>query len=306
MSQFRNLAIRGGGVKGTAYVGALAELDRRGVLSDIENVAGTSAGAIAAALLALRATTDQLRVSIAGAPFSRFLDSTGGLLGPLIDVVELKEEFGICSGDVFVEWFRAQMRAVAGRDDVTFAELAPPTFRRLSVVATNLSGGTAKVFSAESTPTTPVVKAVRASMSIPIIFEAVRIDGEVLVDGGLVWNFPIDLYDRDENGARTYNKETLGLAVQPSRVGPAKIDGLVPYGCALINLVVEAANAAHLQPQDWQRTISIPVPDGVSALSFDLTPEQLFELEANGVGAVQDYFAWFDDPAQRPLNRKVS
>ena len=49
--RFRNLVFEGGGVKGVAYVGALNELHKRGILDSIERVGGTSAGAINAVLL---------------------------------------------------------------------------------------------------------------------------------------------------------------------------------------------------------------------------------------------------------------
>jgi NTE family protein len=55
MSQFKNLVFEGGGVKGIAYSGALQVLEQQNIMSDIKRVAGTSAGAITAALVALGA-----------------------------------------------------------------------------------------------------------------------------------------------------------------------------------------------------------------------------------------------------------
>ncbi len=53
MPTYRNLVFEGGGVKGIAYGGALSELESRNILSHIKRVAGTSAGAITAILLAV-------------------------------------------------------------------------------------------------------------------------------------------------------------------------------------------------------------------------------------------------------------
>jgi NTE family protein len=58
---FRNLVFEGGGVKGIAYVGAMEVLQRKGVLSGIERVGGTSAGAINATLCALGFSNTQQR-----------------------------------------------------------------------------------------------------------------------------------------------------------------------------------------------------------------------------------------------------
>jgi len=56
MSQFHNLVFEGGGIKGIAYAGALEVLEKENILSDIKRVAGTSAGAITATLLAPSST----------------------------------------------------------------------------------------------------------------------------------------------------------------------------------------------------------------------------------------------------------
>jgi len=56
MAQFKNLVFEGGGVKGIAYAGATKVLDEKNMLNSLVRVAGTSAGAITAALLSVGAT----------------------------------------------------------------------------------------------------------------------------------------------------------------------------------------------------------------------------------------------------------
>ncbi len=58
---FRNLVFEGGSVKGIAYVGAMEELEERGILPDIRHVAGTSASAINAMLVGLGHTKEETR-----------------------------------------------------------------------------------------------------------------------------------------------------------------------------------------------------------------------------------------------------
>ena len=78
MSQFRSLVFEGGGVKGIAYAGALEELEKRGIVKDITRVAGTSAGAISAALVALGATSEYVAEAVGGTNFRSFMDSSFG------------------------------------------------------------------------------------------------------------------------------------------------------------------------------------------------------------------------------------
>ena len=54
--------MQGGGILGIAYVGALQELEKEGILQNIERVAGTSAGAMNAMLMSLKYTPEKIEV----------------------------------------------------------------------------------------------------------------------------------------------------------------------------------------------------------------------------------------------------
>src|SRR5437763_14840961 len=101
MSQFRSLVFEGGGVKGIAYAGALEELDNRGITGEVTRVAGTSAGAITAALVALGASAKYVGEAIGGTNFRSFLDSAFGVLR---DTNRLLTEYGWVKGDEFATW----------------------------------------------------------------------------------------------------------------------------------------------------------------------------------------------------------
>ena len=73
-NDFRNLIFEGGGVKGVAYAGALAELEHMGILNKITRVAGTSAGAITAVLLSLGYSIKDISEIIVNKNFNDFKD----------------------------------------------------------------------------------------------------------------------------------------------------------------------------------------------------------------------------------------
>ena len=56
----KNLALKGGGVKGIAYVGALKELEKASIYDGIEKVSGTSAGALVAGMIAVGYSADKI------------------------------------------------------------------------------------------------------------------------------------------------------------------------------------------------------------------------------------------------------
>ena len=120
MSQFRSLIFEGGGVKGIAYAGALEELEKRGITNDVTRIAGTSAGAITAALVALGASAKYVGDAVGGTNFRSFMDSSFGLVR---DTNRLLSDYGWFKGDAFGEWMRKQTYALTDNPSLTFGQL---------------------------------------------------------------------------------------------------------------------------------------------------------------------------------------
>ena len=333
MSQFKNLVFEGGGVKGIAYAGALEVLEAQKILAEIQRVAGTSAGAITAALVALGASSKDVAEIVGGTRFREFMDDSFGVVR---DVNRLVEHYGWFKGDAFSDWMRKQVYSLCGDAEITFAELENrarqgSNLKELFVVGTNLTLQMPTVYSAEATPDFPVWEATRISMSIPLFFAAMFQQKQVLVDGGVTWNYPLDLFDDrkyvdpndpwkpptvgyptkyDDN--HIYNQQTLGFRVDTQdeikaekeswRLPPAKIDGFVDYIKALVGYMGDMANKMHLHDNDWHRTVAIDAA-GVRSTEFDLSDQKVAALVANGRQSAGDYFKWFDDPGAQPLNR---
>lgn len=335
---FRNLVFEGGGVKGIAYVGALQELENRGVMKNIERVGGTSAGAINAVLLALGYTLKETEKILMSLDFNNFMDDCWGVVR---DSQRLISEFGWYKGDFFKGWIGDRIREKTKNENATFNDLRNQNFKDLYLIGTNLATGFSEVFSFEHTPRIRVADAVRISMSIPLFFAAVRDwRKDVYVDGGVFNNYPIKLFDREKyiapadltkNACKTdyynrenetkpktssaylYNKETLGfrldsrqeIAVFRDGAEPQHnlIDDLFDYAGALIKAVLNVQQNQHLHSDDWHRTIYINTL-GVGTTDFDLSDAKKRQLVKEGLEATQKYFQWFDqfDPANPPKN----
>ena len=338
---FRNLVFEGGGVKGIAYVGAMEVLETKGILSNIARVGGTSAGAINALLVGLNYTPAETKEILSRLDFRNFLDDEWGVVR---DTSRLINEYGWYKGDFFRQWIGERIAAKVGNPDATFNDVHGQAeqhgFRELFFVGTNLSTRFAEVFSYEHTPRWCVADAVRISMSIPLFFAAKRsVRGDVYVDGGLIDNYPIKLFDRekyliDKRLERTpeyyqahnealrgegkdlnpylYNVETLGfrldsakeIAVFRDQAEPEhhKIEDFFAYAYGLVGTVMETQSSQHLHSDDWQRTIYIDTL-GVGTTDFDLSDERKTALLESGRTHTEEYFAWYDDPKNQPANR---
>lgn len=329
---FRNLVFEGGGVKGIAYIGALNVLTDREIISGIKKIGGTSAGAINAILLGLGFTSKETKDILWSLDFNDFMDDSWGVVR---DTKRLIEKFGWYKGNYFRDWIGKLIKEKTGNSESTFSDIEAMkdkrNFKSLYFMGTNLSTSFSEVFSAEHTPRTCVADAVRISMSIPLFFAAKRsVRGDVYVDGGVLDNYPIKLFDRikylsSENYTETkyykainsqisasersiskyvYNKETLGFRLDPkdeiavfrdhAEPPHKKIDDFFGYTWALIHTVLEAQQSAHLHSDDWARTVYIDSL-GVSTTDFDLPDSKKKALVKSGKKCALEYFEWYDN-----------
>jgi NTE family protein len=334
---FRNLVFEGGGVKGVAYIGALEALEQRGILGQIRRVGGTSAGAITALLVGLNYPLGEIRNILSELDFRKLLDASFGLVR---NTERLVSDFGWYKGDFFRTWVGQLIAARAGSPDATFDSLRRRgDFREMYFMGTNLSTRFGEVFSAEHTPRVGLADAVRISISLPLFFACRRSPrGDVYVDGGVLDNYPVKLFDREkyvgpEGRRRTeyydahnaelqragraispyvYNKETLGfrldsaaeIAAFRDQAEPVHrpIDDFFDYTVALVQTILGVQEDRHLHSDDWQRTVYIDTL-GVRATDFTLDAAIKAALVQAGRAGCERYFAWYDNPASAPVNR---
>jgi NTE family protein len=157
------LALGGGAARGFAHVGVLQVLEEAGIKADL--VVGTSAGSLVAAFYAGGKTGAQLQKVAETMEEATITDWTVPLLGR-----------GMMRGDALSRYVSQQ---TAGR---RIEELKMP----LGIVATDLRTGEGVLFQRGDLGT-----AVRASSSVPSVFEPVRIGNREFVDGGLVSPVPV-------------------------------------------------------------------------------------------------------------------
>jgi predicted acylesterase/phospholipase RssA len=189
------LALRGGSAKGLAHAGLLRRLEEEGWHP--EGLVGTSAGSLASALFACGLGGAGSERVFAGRDFSAVLDDRRRAPG-----LSLSEDEDLHGTVISLAFARGRLVLVPGEERarrlrITLVEtlargeaLGDGRFdhlgTRLRVVASSLTRGEARVLDHGS-----LVDAVKASMSIPGLLAPVVIDGEHLVDGGLVENMPV-------------------------------------------------------------------------------------------------------------------
>lgn len=276
-----SLVFEGGGVRGFAYLAVLEYLGQTGVMSQCSRFAGASAGAVTAALLALGGTPDLVREVSESTPWRRFADDAWW--SAPARGARLLSTGGLHSLSYPRQWIEERVCQLGWKVPAcTFGSLFKATGRRLYLTATDEEMECGVVFGPEKTPDVLVSEALLASMAIPLFYPPVYIGGHAFSDGGLTYNFPIDLF------ADAPPVTVLGARVDSSAEVsglPQKLSGFVDRAKRIISIATEVASRSHVALPLWERTIRIDCGD-ISPTAFDLTPYQRLWLVHRGFEAL--------------------
>ena len=235
----KSLIFEGGGVRGATYAGVVVALQESGHLETITNFAGTSAGASAAAMLAVGYTACEFNQETVTTKFSDLVEfslfnrlmkalfgqgtsSLARLVGKqkgfysgvklenAADTVIAKK---LCSRDLNIplnsitekDLIEQQDNEMGGKCSTyrraTFGKLHDMNQgnTKLTISSFDITNGTLVYFNVDTVPNMPISKGIRMSSSIPLVFEPVEYNGHLFVDGALMRRLPIDAFPTDDS-----------------------------------------------------------------------------------------------------------
>lgn len=314
---YADAVFEGGGVKGTAFLGALRCFDDVNV--KWRKVAGTSAGAITAAMVAADFTIDQLEAIVGeldyvndilkqkssplifnGSPEDDLCDPKW-MIGNLI----LTGKTGQYSSEPFKHWLHEKLKSRL----TTFAPFlnglqSTPNWydkRQLKIIVSDISKGEMRVlpddlptYSLEQKKQFSVAEAVRLSMSIPFFFEPGELEGCTIVDGGILSNFPLWIYDIDQPSEQLSTEKTrpncptFGFQLTSKREEPRKLEGATEILSGMVDTMMVAHDRRYQQKNKQGRVIGIDTFK-VSVTKFNLTNADKDYLYYQGYKSAKDF-----------------
>jgi NTE family protein len=191
------LVLGGGGARGAAHIGVLKELERLQI--PIDAIAGTSMGAIVGGLYAAGTSADELEHILMTLDWSRALSDSPrrrnlSFRRKQDDVrYPVGLELGVRDGEMILPLGVVQghnldlvlRKLTANAAHISDFDALPIPFRS---VAANIETGEAYVMASGD-----LARSIRASMSVPGLIAPTLLDGNLLVDGGVVANLPISV-----------------------------------------------------------------------------------------------------------------
>lgn len=308
-----DLVFEGGGIKGLGLVGALSVLEERGY--EPQSVAGSSAGALLAALLGAGYTAAELREIFLDFDFTSVQDTSWEDRLPLIGTpLSLLKDQGVYEGQALLKYVRgllAERKVRTFGDLVNHVNAGEERHRyKAQVIASDITGRRLLVLPRDAPwlgvkepDRFDVALAVRMSTSIPFYFEPVEFRNpttgrkHLIVDGGVLSNFPVWLFDSREEprwptfGLRLVEPEPetpLDRRMEPATYPMGGIGTTIDYVKNLIYTMMEAHDRLYIEMADFARTICIPTL-GVRTTDFDLPRERRQALYDAGRNAAERF-----------------
>lgn len=188
------LVLSGGGAKGLAHIGVLKVIDSLGV--KIDYVAGTSMGAIIGALYASGYSGKELDSIFHEIDFDNLINDELPRAAKAFYERSNSEKYAIT---LPFEKFKIKLPSALSRGQNTFSLFSRLTlhvneikdFSKLPVpffcIATNVETGAQVILDKGN-----LTQSILASGALPTLFQPVNIGGQILIDGGVVNNYPVD------------------------------------------------------------------------------------------------------------------
>lgn len=220
MKPIKNLVLSGGGLRGYSYLGLIKSIEENPKSYHIKKIAASSVGSFFAILIAMCVSYNEI--------YQRAADKDIHDLQhiKLDNILKFQERFGIDDGHMFIDFLAYFVGTKLGNTEITMKEVYDKTGVELYISGTCLNTKDVIYFSHHNYPNMPLLLAVRISISIPFYFIPIYYENKLFVDGGVVDNFPIQLFE-DEM------EDTLGIYLMDNKEMGESVESLEDYAYKL-------------------------------------------------------------------------
>lgn len=182
------LVLGGGGVHGFAFIGGLRWLEKDQPIRDqFTHVIGTSIGSLIGLMVVLGYTATEMEEECMRFDFNALSEELKSL-----DALQLAEKYGLNTGDLLVDQIKQIIRRKTKNGGITLLEMYNnwSGSTHFGAVTVNVNKSESVELNHLTEPSLPVYKAVRMSISVPLLFHPVRYKKHYYIDGGVLSNFP--------------------------------------------------------------------------------------------------------------------
>lgn len=304
--EYKTLVFEGASTKIYSYIGAIYYLQESGVLDKIENFIGTSSGSIMSMLLCLGYSPEEIKELI----FKVNTDEYGGDICIVLGIYNMTKTYGYINTDKYLNWIKTVIKNKSQKESLTFKELYEMTGKNLVVTGTCLNKRESHFYTRFSNPNMPVFKAIEISTALPFLFPPIKWSGDILVDGGVLENFPIYYIKEDgtfpntrkevvkykvndDKKAHKINESVLGIKVTSLVEKKDKfndsIDTITKFGLSIFNTLVTQIERTSIKRGYYNNVIDIILNDTIDNFELKLNETKKQELFNLGYSFTQKF-----------------
>jgi len=315
-TKFADVVFEGGGIKGIGLVGALKSFEDNGY--EWKNISGTSAGCIVAALIAVGYSAEETKKLMLQIDYNKIAGKNHFNIPILSFAHSLLFKKGIFNADYLKQWIDEVLSNKihpTNRKPVTFGDLIIPEEKgillnnekykrkyKLHIIATDISRGKMLILPEDiaeygiNPDELQVSLAIRMSISIPYFFQPVILNNictntkSVIVDGGVLSNYPVWLFD--VNGIPRW--PTIGFKLGGCKeIREHKITNIFNFTSSIIETMLEAQDDIHIRDMDYLRTVKINTLD-IKTTDFNISYRKIMDLYNSGEACGREFLENWD------------
>ncbi|WBW98986.1 patatin-like phospholipase family protein [Oceanirhabdus sp. W0125-5] len=313
-TKIADAVFEGGGAKGIGFLGALKVMEEKGYTW--RNIAGNSAGAIVASLVAVGYTADELKEVFNENNCKKMIEENfqaKWMLSKAGKLIFKKGIFKVSNMEDFInELLLAKLKSKLGnRKKVKFRDLIipdeegnllnNPKYKRkykLHIIAADITRGKMLILPEDiqeygiDPDDLDVSMAVRMSISLPFFIQPVIMYNKIskencfIVDGGVLSNFPVWLFD--VNGEPRYPTIGFKLGGSEEKIRKHKITNIINFGKSILETMLEAQDDIHISEMNYLRTIKINTST-IKTTDLDITQEKIDVLCESGEKSAKEF-----------------
>lgn len=267
----KNLVFSGGGVKGYSFIGCLKALEELKIIDNIKAISSTSIGALFSILCIIGYNSNELEQIFSSIDFNNLQN---------FEILNFKNNYGFDNGENIIKFLKVLLTEKKFDPDITFLQLFEKTSIKFVISGTNISKQKIEYFNYETHPDMKVLTALRITMSIPIIYEYVKFQDDIYVDGGLLDDYPIDYFRKEAS-------KTIGFLMYDYSE-TLEIEKLDEYLYSFLFCLLKKVNK--FKKKIYKKNTIIIKQNKVGAIDFNISKEEKEELFQLGYDNTIEFF----------------
>lgn len=270
------LVLCGGGMKGIYILGGLKYLEEQNLLTNIQIYTGTSFGGILALYLNIGYTVDELY------KFAKLFDFTKST-DINFDINYIFNNYSINTYDNLDVILDKSIKLKNINPDITLLELYKKTKKKLILCTVCVDTKESEYISYETYPDLDIKTAIKMTMSVPILFPPVKYNNKLYVDGGLLNNFPIDIFENNLENVIGINLHTDFLYVKD-------YDNIINYILKIMSIMFIPCIKKYDEEKYKNIVYNIKLDNNTKTFDFEITSDKKKEMFLEGYNLLKNEY----------------